>query len=182
MFEKWEECPVCASAQVSPIAKKNWLYDAQQCMVCGYGTPQGYAIQVRRAACHPYELVKEFHEKFNHPIAQQLCNMDDISIENQKLIELRQRLIDEEYYEFCDAMANNNEIEALDALCDLVYVIYGMALAMGWDINAAFAEVHRSNMSKLGADGKPVVREDGKILKGENYSPPNLAQFFARKK
>ena len=65
-------------------------------------------------------------------------------------------------------------VEAADALADLIYVIYGMALETGIDLASVLAEVQRSNMSKLGADGKPVYREDGKVLKGPDYFPPNV--------
>lgn len=131
---------------------------------------------------HPYDMVKEFHKKFRHPIRKTPANIDNPrDIDLILLTNLRHRLIKEEWEEFDEAFWDNNEIEMLDALCDMIYVIYGMAIAMGWDINSALAEVHRSNMSKLGADGEPIVREDGKIEKGENYSPPDLAQFFKRK-
>ena len=64
---------------------------------------------------------------------------------------------------------------AADALADLVYVVYGMALETGIDLAAVLAEVQRSNMSKLGPDGRPVYREDGKVLKSPGYIPPNVA-------
>src|SRR6056300_1010291 len=68
--------------------------------------------------------------------------------------------------------------EVSDALTDLLVVIYGAGHAFGIDLDQCFLEVHRSNMSKLGEDGKPIYREDGKVLKGPNYSPPNIAQFL----
>jgi len=64
--------------------------------------------------------------------------------------------------------------EAADALGDLVYVIYGMALEMGYDLRAVIQEIHGSNMTKLGEDGQPIYREDGKVLKGPNYMKPNV--------
>ena len=69
---------------------------------------------------------------------------------------------------------------AADALADLVYVVYGMALETGIDLAAVLAEVQRSNMSKLGADGRPVYRQDGKVLKGPGYLPPDVAAVLAR--
>lgn len=69
-------------------------------------------------------------------------------------------------------------LEILDAICDLIYVLIGLALKMGFDLDGAFREVHRSNMSKLGKDGKPIKREDGKVLKGPNYTPPKLEAFI----
>ena len=62
-----------------------------------------------------------------------------------------------------------------DALGDLVYVIYGMALEMGYDLRDVIQEIHGSNMTKLGEDGKPIYREDGKVLKGPNYMKPNIS-------
>ena len=69
-------------------------------------------------------------------------------------------------------------VEAADALGDLTYVVYGMAAQYGIDIDACFKEVHASNMSKLGEDGKPIYRADGKVLKGKNSRKPNLEQFI----
>lgn len=68
--------------------------------------------------------------------------------------------------------------EILDAICDSIYVLIGLALKMGFDLDGAFREVHRSNMSKLGEDGKPIKREDGKILKGPNFTPPDLKPYI----
>jgi len=67
-----------------------------------------------------------------------------------------------------------NGREVADALGDLVYVIYGLALEMGYDLRDVIREIHASNMTKLGEDGKPIYREDGKVLKGPNYMKPNI--------
>jgi predicted HAD superfamily Cof-like phosphohydrolase len=67
----------------------------------------------------------------------------------------------------------------IDAICDLLYVTYGAAIALGIDVEPFFAEVHRSNMSKLGLDGKPIYREDGKVTKPSSWSPPNLRAVLA---
>ena len=69
-------------------------------------------------------------------------------------------------------------VETADALADLVYVIYGMALETGIDLAAVLTEVQRSNMSKLGEDGRPIYREDGKVLKGPGYFPPDVARVL----
>ena len=69
-------------------------------------------------------------------------------------------------------------VEIADALTDLLYVVYGAGHAYGIDLDACFSHVHASNMSKLSAEGKPIYREDGKILKGENYWAPNMKQFI----
>lgn len=120
------------------------------------------------------EQVAEFHRAFGHPIKDEPC------IVNLGIGLLRTRLLHEELMELESAIFGGTRVEALDALLDLQYVLDGAFLALGfWRVkDRAFAEVHRSNMSKLGADGKPVVREDGKILKGPNYSPPNLQPFI----
>ena len=89
-------------------------------------------------------------------------------------IELRIELIGEELNEFWDACDQKDIVAAADALTDILYVTYGAAHAFGIDVDACFAEVQRSNMSKLGEDGKPIYREDGKVLKGPNYSEPDL--------
>jgi len=76
------------------------------------------------------------------------------------------------------AIADNDPVEVADALTDLLYVIYGMGHSFGLDLQKCFDEVHRSNMSKLDEDGKPIYREDGKILKGPSYTPPNLKDII----
>lgn len=116
------------------------------------------------------ERVREFHQAFSHPVKDvpDLCS--------EKLVFLRLNLIKEELQELEAACWDFSEAETLDALCDLQYVLDGAFLALGFHKfkEAGMAEVHRSNMSKLGADGKPIYREDGKILKGPGYSPPDL--------
>ena len=92
-------------------------------------------------------------------------------------------LIVEEYEEFRDAERQvipgilRNEEDALKELADLVYVCYQYATNMGWDLDEAMNRVHLSNMSKLGVDGNPIRREDGKVLKGPNYKPPTLTDI-----
>ena len=75
---------------------------------------------------------------------------------------------------------NNSTIEseALKELADLIYVAYQYAENMGWFLDEALDRVHKSNMSKLGEDGKPIYREDGKVLKGPNYKPPSLTDLI----
>src|SRR6056300_1703555 len=93
---------------------------------------------------------------------------------------LRYRLGKEELLEYLDACNNDDLVEITDALADQLYILLGTMVAHGMQgiIEDVFNEVHRSNMSKLGEDGKPIYREDGKVLKGPNYSPPNIAQFI----
>ena len=97
----------------------------------------------------------------------------------------RQRdLIVEEFKEFIEAEGmlfrhgRNAKEECLKELADLVYVCYQYAENMGWFLDEALDRVHLSNMSKLGEDGKPIYREDGKVLKGPNYKPPTLEDLF----
>ena len=97
------------------------------------------------------------------------------------LAELRLDLIQEEVDELATAFINQDIIEIADALTDIRYVTYGAGHAFGIDLDTCFTEVHRSNMSKLGIDGKPIYRHDGKVLKGRNYSPPQLAKIIQAK-
>ena len=96
----------------------------------------------------------------------------------------QKNLIVEEFKEFLEAegllFRQNNTIhsEALKELADLVYVCYQYAENMGWFLDEALNRVHESNMSKLGEDGKPIYREDGKVLKGPNYQPPILSDLI----
>ncbi len=87
---------------------------------------------------------------------------------------MQKSLIDEEWSEFHEAFYFEEESAQLKELADLVYVCFQFAASQDWDLDEAMRRVHRSNMSKLGEDGKPIYREDGKILKGPNYQPPNL--------
>jgi len=95
----------------------------------------------------------------------------------------QKNLIVEEFKEFLEAEGllfrknNNIHAEALKELADLVYVCYQYAENMGWFLDEALDRVHASNMSKLGEDGQPVYREDGKVLKGPNYKPPDLTDL-----
>ena len=97
-----------------------------------------------------------------------------------KTMELRMDLIEEEVEEFNQAYCNatGSLVDVADALSDILYVVYGAGHAFGIDLDKCFSEVHRSNMSKLGNDGKPIYREDGKILKGENFIEPNLEEVL----
>lgn len=92
--------------------------------------------------------------------------------------ELRYNLIDEELKELRQALDERNLIEVADALTDLLYVVYGAGHSFGINLDKCFEEVHNSNMSKLGEDGNPVYREDGKVLKGPNYWAPNLKKIL----
>ena len=96
----------------------------------------------------------------------------------------QKNLIVEEFKEFLEAddfmfrVGSPPKEEALKELADLVYVCYQYAENMGWFLDEALDRVHKSNMSKLGEDGKPIYREDGKVLKGPNYQPPDLSDII----
>ena len=96
---------------------------------------------------------------------------------NDKIMQLRYELIQEELCELKEAMKNKNLKEIADALTDILYVTYGAGYAYGINLDKCFKEVQRANMSKLGEDGKPIFNEKGKVMKGPNYSEPNLKQF-----
>ena len=89
---------------------------------------------------------------------------------------LRFNLMDEENKEYLEAANNNDLVEVADALGDMLYILCGTILELGmqYKIEEVFEEIQRSNMSKLGADGKPIYREDGKVLKGPNYFKPDI--------
>lgn len=125
------------------------------------------------------EQVIEFHETYGLPVRPD----QDISCAQTK--DLRINLLAEELDELKEALQNDDPLETLDALIDLQYVLDGAFISFGMHHvkDAAFEEVHRSNMSKLGEDGKPIRRpEDGKVMKGPNYFKPDLAQFIKDKK
>ena len=96
---------------------------------------------------------------------------------NEKTMQLRLDLIKEELNELEIAMKTKNLKEVADALTDILYVTYGAGYAYGIDLDNCFKEVQRANMSKLGKDGKPIFNEKGKVMKGPNYSEPNLKKF-----
>ena len=115
------------------------------------------------------EQAKEFRKKYN------IKNSDTKATRDYQV-----SLITEEYKEFIEAeemlfrTTDKYKEECLKELADLVYVCYQYAVNMGWDLDRALELVHNSNLSKLDEDGKPILREDGKILKGPNYKKPNL--------
>jgi predicted HAD superfamily Cof-like phosphohydrolase len=96
--------------------------------------------------------------------------------------ELRHRLMEEENDEYLQACANNSLVEIADALGDQLYILCGTILKHGMQhmITEVFDEIHQSNMSKLGEDGKPLLREDGKILKPDNWEPPRLNRYVQK--
>ena len=97
---------------------------------------------------------------------------------NVKLNQLRISLINEELDELKNAIRNNDILEVADALTDILYVTYGAGHSFGINLDKCFDEVQKSNMSKLGRDGKPIYHESGKVMKGPNYFKPNLKKFL----
>lgn len=119
--------------------------------------------------------VKLFHESFGLGVSEELkSNLGESK--NQ----LRFNLMDEENKEYLEAATNNDMVEVADALGDMLYILCGTILEHGMQhkIEEVFYEIQRSNMSKLGKDGKPIYREDGKVLKGPNYFKPNIAAIL----
>jgi predicted HAD superfamily Cof-like phosphohydrolase len=121
------------------------------------------------------EAVAAFHATFGLPRSD--APTTDIPAE---LAALRVRLLAEEVDEFATATEQRDLIGIADALADIVYVAYGAAITYGIDLDAVLAEVHRSNMTKLDSDGRVLLREDGKVAKSENYTPPDIADVLRR--
>ena len=113
---------------------------------------------------------------FMTTFGQEVKNKPNLS--SEKINNLRISLINEELEEFKEAIKNNDLKEAIDALTDILYVTYGAGHAFGVNLDKCFDEVQRSNMSKLGEDGKPIYNEAGKVLKGPSYFKPDLSKFI----
>jgi len=99
------------------------------------------------------------------------------SLSSNKINTLRINLIEEELKELKHAIENKDLKETIDALTDILYVTYGAGHAFGVDLDKCFEEVQKSNMSKLGEDGKPIFNENGKVMKGPKYFKPNISKF-----
>lgn len=126
--------------------------------------------------------IRHFHRKFGHPEPMIPC----VATDDSQNFALRTTLHSEELAELVEAVnrdANDidpNVFNIVKEACDLIVVAVGTLVTYGWDLDEAFAEVHRSNMSKLGEDGKPIYREDRKILKGPNYQPADMQAVYRR--
>lgn len=121
------------------------------------------------------KAVHDFHEAFG--LGVQHSPVAKLSIQKLKL---RFDLMAEENEEYLEAAKNNDLVEVADALGDMLYILCGTILEHGMQhkIEEVFEEIQRSNMSKLGADGKPIYREDGKVMKGPNYFKPNIESIL----
>ena len=119
-----------------------------------------------------FEKVKTFMTTYGQEVKE------SASFPDENIIKLRLKLIKEELGELEQALNDKNLLEVADALTDILYVTYGAGHSFGINLDACFEEVQRSNMSKLDEDGKPIYNEYGKVMKGPNFSKPNLKQFI----
>ena len=119
--------------------------------------------------------VKIFHEAFGVKIS----NKPTLEL-SKDILKLRHSLMEEENNEYLKAVEEKNLIEVADALGDMLYILCGTILTHGFQniIEDIFDEIQSSNMSKLGDDGKPIYRNDGKVLKGPNYKKPNIKKII----
>lgn len=123
------------------------------------------------------EAVKAFHTAFK--IGYRETPIADLGIDKNTL---RFNLMKEENEEYLEAANNNDLVEVADALGDMLYILCGTIIEHGmqYKIEEVFEEIQRSNMSKLGNDGQPIYREDGKVLKGPNYFKPNIKSILGK--
>ena len=119
-----------------------------------------------------FEHVKKFMKTFGQEVKEKA------EFPNDKITALRYDLIKEELSELKEAIEKKDIKEVADALTDILYVTYGAGHAFGINLDKCFEEVQSSNMSKLGDDGMPIYREDGKVLKGPNYFKPNIKDIL----
>ena len=121
------------------------------------------------------KAVRLFHETYGLGVSEEM-KADLGALKN----ELRYNLMKEENEEYLEAVQNNDIVEIADALGDMLYILCGTILEHGLQnkIEEVFDEIQRSNMSKLGEDGKPIYREDGKVMKGPNYFKPNFSDIL----
>jgi predicted HAD superfamily Cof-like phosphohydrolase len=124
-----------------------------------------------------FDQVVDFHKAFGLQVSEAWTPPE------KELFELRANLVAEELNELSEELTkllrgDGDPAAIAKEMADLVYVILGFAAVMGIPFDKVFEEVHRSNMSKLGKDGKPIYREDGKVLKSDLYVPANIQQFF----
>ncbi|WP_412986159.1 hypothetical protein [Pontimicrobium sp. IMCC45349] len=121
------------------------------------------------------DAVKAFHEAFK--IGYRETPKADLGVDKNML---RYKLMREENEEYLDAANDNDLVEVADALGDMLYILCGTIIEHGlqYKIEEVFNEIQRSNMSKLGEDGQPIYREDGKVLKGPNYFKPNIKEIL----
>jgi predicted HAD superfamily Cof-like phosphohydrolase len=171
-------CDRC-NRELDPLEACGCQLEKKQIINC---LPHEPVVNIIGPAIHAIDKVREFHDAFGLEVGAPISH---------RLMKLRCLLMAEELQEFVNAA---NVIlthieqgagvqpkplgELVKELADLAYVVYGTAVSLGIDLDGAIDAVHESNMSKLGDDGKPVRRADGKVLKGPNYQPPaNMERF-----
>jgi predicted HAD superfamily Cof-like phosphohydrolase len=120
-----------------------------------------------------FNKVKAFMNTYGQDIKEKASFPED------SIVQLRVDLIEEELNELKEAIKNNDIVEVADALTDILYVTYGAGHSFGVNLDKCFDEVQRSNMSKLGEDGNPIYNDSGKVMKGPNYSVPDLKKIIA---
>jgi len=192
-------CPFCRSVSVSVFAYEN----GRRCVACSACFASGSILNSKEEAISNWNsldrslaMVAEFHRAFGHPVKGEPDLSDEkhnklrVELLSEELLELKSALSDAAVaiYAFENGLVSeftrkkilDATVAAFDALLDIQVVLDGAFLSLGFHRYkaAGLAEVHRSNMSKLGEDGKPIYREDGKILKGPNYTPPNLRKVL----
>ena len=119
-----------------------------------------------------FNKVKAFMNTYGQDVNEKASFPEDT------IVQLRVDLIEEELNELKEAIKNNDIVEVADALTDILYVTYGAGHSFGVNLDKCFDEVQRSNMSKLGEDGNPIYNESGKVMKGPNYSAPDLKKII----
>ncbi len=119
-----------------------------------------------------FECVKKFMQTFGQEVRTKA------SFPSDKIVSLRIDLINEELSELREAVKKKDIKEVADALTDILYVTYGAGTAFGVNLDKCFEEVHNSNMSKLGSDGKPIYNDKGKVMKGPKYFKPDLSKYI----
>ncbi|MDC1059949.1 nucleoside triphosphate pyrophosphohydrolase family protein [Alphaproteobacteria bacterium] len=119
-----------------------------------------------------FNKVKAFMNTYGQDVKEKASFPDDT------VVQLRVDLIEEELNELKEAIKNNDIVEVADALTDILYVTYGAGHSFGVNLDKCFDEVQRSNMSKLGEDGNPIYNDSGKVMKGPNYSAPDLKKII----
>ena len=121
-----------------------------------------------------FQSVKLFMETFGQEVKSRS------EFPSERITKLRHNLIKEELDEFEEAVKNKDLKEVADSLTDILYVTYGAGHAFGINLDECFEEVQKSNMSKLGEDGKPIYNEQGKVMKGSKYFKPDLSKFIKK--
>ena len=121
-----------------------------------------------------FQSVKLFMQTFGQEVKSKS------EFPSERITKLRCNLIKEELDEFGEAVKNKDLKEVADSLTDILYVTYGAGHAFGINLDECFEEVQKSNMSKLGEDGKPIYNEQGKVMKGSKYFKPDLSKFIKK--